>query len=388
PGDLSDEFLYVYSSVDETRRTIKRIGEGLSFGWALEYAMGYLWRFDFWNASLGSAEDLIRLNPVDGTLIRIKNDYIENARGLAFDGEHFFVYDHSQLTISEFTIINNSLVILNSFDIPKKEEGGTQSLTSDGEFLYMPSRAGNVVRKLNTSGTLIEEIPIPGEGIAGGLTWTGTHFWGVAGGRNLTKFTLDWQIVGEIFPVADGTWAIAHDGDYIWTLQRTCESWYDNKMFQIEPLIATKTAYNITVDSTTYTILVESNSSDFGLHYDSIQTEIIYEIYGRQGSIGYSRICILGSFFPEEFSCMAKIDEVEIPVGITETDEKVELELFYEHNQFHVIRIKIEELSVDESTTTETTSMTTNVTSSLPTPFVIIAIGVFQYYWRIRRTKG
>ncbi|MFX1470598.1 MAG: right-handed parallel beta-helix repeat-containing protein, partial [Promethearchaeota archaeon] len=63
PGDPSDQYPYVYDLIDETRRVVKRIGLGLSFGWALEYAMGYLWRFDFWNTSIGSAENFIRMDP-------------------------------------------------------------------------------------------------------------------------------------------------------------------------------------------------------------------------------------------------------------------------------------------------------------------------------------
>ncbi|MFX1556871.1 MAG: right-handed parallel beta-helix repeat-containing protein, partial [Promethearchaeota archaeon] len=73
PGDPEDQYPYVYNITDETRRIVKRIGLGLSFGWALEYAMGYLWRFDFWNDSIGSAENLIRINPITGDYIEIQN---------------------------------------------------------------------------------------------------------------------------------------------------------------------------------------------------------------------------------------------------------------------------------------------------------------------------
>ncbi|MFX0009632.1 MAG: right-handed parallel beta-helix repeat-containing protein, partial [Candidatus Hermodarchaeota archaeon] len=97
PGDPSDLYPYVYDLVDESRRVVKRIGTGLSFGWALEFAMGYIWRFDFWNISLGTGLNFIRMDTVTGDYIEIRNDYIENARGLAWDGEFFFAYDHSQL---------------------------------------------------------------------------------------------------------------------------------------------------------------------------------------------------------------------------------------------------------------------------------------------------
>ncbi len=381
PGDKNDQFLYVYDSIDETRQVKRRMGENLSFGWALEYAMGYLWRFDFWNLPLGSSLDLIRMDPDNGSVIRIRNDYIENPRGLAFDGDNFFVYDHSQLKISQFMIANNSIVILNTFDIPKKVEGGTQSLTSDGYFLYLPSRMGDLIRKINKSGSLIEEIPVPGDGIAGGLTWTGTHFWGVSGGRNLTKYTSDWQLIGQCYPVADGTWAIAYDGDYIWTLQRTCESWIDNKMFQVEPLISTQTKYNITLNDTLFTFIVKSNSSDFGLHYNAIEREIIYEIYGRQGSMGFSTLFLPKGFLPGDFSVVAQIDDIEIPVEITQTDLHIILDLEYAHNYFRVIRIKIDDIT-DSSTTTIPSSSSTQ-TSFVPLGFIFAPIGLLSVTRRI-----
>ena len=177
PGDLSDQYPYVYDPVDETRRVVKRVGTGLSFGWALEYAMGYLWRFDFWNTSIGSGLNFIRVDPITGDYIELRNDVIENARGLAWDGEYFFAYDHSQLKIFKFELSGNLVVINDSFDLPKKEEGGTQGLTSDGDFLYIPSRGGDLVRKINKTGAIIEEIQVSGEGISGGLVWTGSHFW-------------------------------------------------------------------------------------------------------------------------------------------------------------------------------------------------------------------
>ena len=42
--------------------------------------------------------------------------------------------------------------------------------------------------------------------------------------------------MGEIYGVADGAFAMAWDGKYLWTFQRTCEMWDDAKIFQIEVL--------------------------------------------------------------------------------------------------------------------------------------------------------
>ncbi|MFX1447016.1 MAG: right-handed parallel beta-helix repeat-containing protein, partial [Promethearchaeota archaeon] len=341
PGDPSDLYPYVYDLVDESRRVVKRIGTGLSFGWALEYAMGYMWRFDFWNISLGSGLNFIRLNPITGDYIEIRNDYIENARGLAWDGEYFFAYDHSQLKIFKFKLAGNTVVVNDSFDLPKKEEGGIQGMTTDGEFLYIPSRGGAMVRKVNKTGAIIEEIDVPGEGISGGLVWTGSHFWGVTGGGNLTKYTHNWQLVGQVYPVADGTWAIAWDGDYLWGLQRTCESWVDAKMFQIEPLILTKTNYLFMKGDKNYTVVVKSNSSDYGLRFNETTNEISFEIYGRAGSIGFCDVVIpkVALLSPYRVS----IDGSVIPFELGESETDFLLHFEYEHS-YHEIKIKLESI--------------------------------------------
>ncbi|MFX1488216.1 MAG: right-handed parallel beta-helix repeat-containing protein [Promethearchaeota archaeon] len=344
PGDAIDQYPYVYNPLDETRRIVKQIGLGLSFGWALEYAMGYLWRFDFWNAQIGSAENFIRLDPETGTYIEIQNDVIENGRGLAWDGEYFFGYDHSQLKIFKFNISGNAINIIDSFDLPKKEEGGVQGLTSDGEFLYIPSRGGALVRKINKTGAIIEEIQVPGEGISGGLVWTGSHFWGVTGGGNLTKYTHDWQMVGQIYPVADGTWAIAWDGNYIWTLQRTCESWVDAKMFQIAPLISTKTNYLIVKDDTPHIITVTSNSSDFGLRFNETQKEVSFEIYGRAGTTGYCDVLIPKSLLIKPIG--ATIDGMPLFFILNEDDTDYLIHIEYEHSS-HEIKIYFEQESIE-----------------------------------------
>jgi hypothetical protein len=337
PGDPLDQYNYVYDQIDETRKVVKRIGLGLSFGWALEHAMGYLWRFDFWNPTIGSSENFVRMEPETGNYVEIQNDVIENARGLAWDGEYFFAYDHSQLKIFKFNISGNAISIVDSFDLPKKEEGGIQGLTSDGEFLYLPSRGGALVRKINKTGAIIEEFSVPGEGISGGLVWVGTHFWGVSGGGNLTKYTHDWQqVVGQTYPVADGTWAIAHDGNYIWALQRTCESWEDAKMFQIKPLIHTKTEYLIVKNDTIHTIIVKSNSSDFGLRFNETRREISFEIYGHTGTIGHATIFIPKSVLLKPYD--VKIDGITTPFTLDEDDLEYRVHLEYVHS-YHEIKI-------------------------------------------------
>ncbi|MFW9829499.1 MAG: NosD domain-containing protein [Candidatus Thorarchaeota archaeon] len=343
PGDLLDQYPYVYDLADETRRVVKRNGTGLSFGWALEYAMGYLWRFDFWHLPIGTAENFIRMDPITGSYLEIQNDVIENGRGLAWDGEYFFGYDHSQLKIFKFNISGNAIVIHDSFDLPKKEEGGIQGMTSDGEFLYIPSRGGALVRKVNKTGAIIEEIKVPGEGISGGLVWTGSHFWGVTGGGNLTKYTHDWQRVGQFYPVADGTWAIAWDEGFIWSLQRTCESWVDAKMFQIDPLILTKTNYEIIIDDTLYNITVKSNSSDYGLRYNNSLGHISFEIYGRTGTTGYCKVSIPKAADLDPVGVY--IDGNEIDFSLTEDSTHFIIQFDYDHS-YHEIKLGFERGSI------------------------------------------
>ena len=223
PGDPEDKFLYIYATEDETRRTVQTLGEGQSFGWSLEYANGYVWRFD---------GNFLRIDPVTGEAEHFINDQgeIMNPRGLTWDGEYFWVNDFSLLKISKFTIEDNKVKILEQFDIPDKKIGGSNGLASDGEYLYYRSRTGQVVQ-LDKQGNEIKRIKMGG----GSLVWTGEYFWTTGGCRKgLCKYTKDGNLVGEIYYSAKDPWAIAWDGEHIWTVQRTCEMWDDNKIYQIE----------------------------------------------------------------------------------------------------------------------------------------------------------
>lgn len=223
PGDPEDEFPYIYASEDETRRVVNTFGEGQSFGWSLEYADGYIWRFD---------GNFLRIDPVTGETKHFYNNQLEimNPRGLTWDGEYFWVNDFSLQQIFKFTITGDRVEILEQFDIPDKEIGGSSGLAFDGEYLYYRSRNGQVVQ-LDKSGNEIKRLEIGG----GSLVWTGEYFWTTGGCRKgLCKYTKDGTLVGEIYYPAKDPWAIAWDGEYLWTNQRTCEVWDDNKIYQIE----------------------------------------------------------------------------------------------------------------------------------------------------------
>jgi len=242
PSDPGDKYLYIYDQVYETRRTIKKIGKDLAFGWALVYTQDYLWRFSLGGGQVGESLDFIKIDPVTGCYRRYGNNEIMNPRGLAYDGEYFWVNDFSLIKLWKFKLAGDFIEIVDSFDIPEKHEGGTSGLTSDGQFLYLISRSGAKLYKLDKNANVVDEIYFEGRGIgkpnvSAGIVWTGQYFWTNRGSsRGLAKWTKDGKLVGGIYPPARGTWAVAWDGSYLWTIQRTCELWDDPKIYQIEIL--------------------------------------------------------------------------------------------------------------------------------------------------------
>lgn len=235
PGEPQDRFNYVYAEDDETRSVVQRMGKGLSFGWSLLYHNEYLWRFSLGHGTVGKQLDLIRINVETGNVVRFGNDVIMNPRGLTHDGNYFYVNDFSLLKIFKFQLNGTKIDIVDSFFIPDKEMGGTTGLTYDGTHLRLLSRDGKTLHKLQTNGSKVGQTKFERNVNIGTLVWTGSHFWSVNGGpKGLAKWDVNGKLVGSIYPVADGTWAIAYDGNHLWTLQRTCEEWNDDKIFKIE----------------------------------------------------------------------------------------------------------------------------------------------------------
>ena len=135
--------------------------------------------------------------------------------------------------IFKFTINSTSeyIELLDSFDVPYSNVTGYASLACDGTHLY--TVAGTVVYKINMSGYLVSEITYQGSPLWGSLVWTGSFFWADSG-LYLTKWHPNWTVAGKIYPVAWGTDALAWDGTHLWSIQKTCELWNDDKIFQIE----------------------------------------------------------------------------------------------------------------------------------------------------------
>ncbi len=235
PGDPQDRYLYVYDNEDETRRVVKRIGEDLGFGWSLFYADNYLWTFTF-----AESPGFVRLDPVTGkTKIFKSSGEMLIARGLVFDGKYFWANDFSRHKLFKFTLDGDSIKVLDSFDVPEKENGGAMGLAYDGEHILYHSRDGMRLYKIDKEGKVVEKVDFKVDenhmGIPGTFAWTGDYFW-ISVYDKLIKLTEDGGIVGEIYGVADGAFAVAWDGQYLWTFQRTCEMWDDTKIFQIEIL--------------------------------------------------------------------------------------------------------------------------------------------------------
>lgn len=239
PGDEEDQYPYVYADQDATRKVIKKIGKGLYFGWSLVYANGSLYRFSL-DSDIGDDLDFLKINPDTGTVEKFGNNGIISPRGLAWDGDYFYINDGSLKKIFKFKLTANAkpgdfIEIVDSFNIPEADQGGTAGLASDGEFLYLVHRYGEKIWKLDKQGRVVGEIPFPTPG--GSITYADGYFWVYAGcTKGLCKITKDGQLVGEIYPAAKDPWALAWDGQYLWALYRTSETWDDPKIYQMKIL--------------------------------------------------------------------------------------------------------------------------------------------------------
>lgn len=232
PGDPEDQYLYVYPTLDETRKIIKRLENESIVGSTLTFMNDSLWRFNLASYSKGSYQDFVRIDPVTGNATFYGNNFVFNPRGLANDGKYFWVNDLTFRKIFKFKINSSGfLEIIDSFDVPYSDVRGYACLAFDGTFLY--TIAGSLVYKINMTGDLVAETTYQGAPLGGSIVWTGNFFWADSG-THITKWNPNWTIAGKIFPAAWGTDALAWDGTYLWALQRTCELWKDGKIFQIE----------------------------------------------------------------------------------------------------------------------------------------------------------
>jgi hypothetical protein len=229
PGDPEDQYIYVYPAVDQTRRVLSRIGTGLGFGWAVEYANGSVWKMETGN--------LVQIDPILGNYTKypVNSSEVLGPRGLCFDGEFFWVQDQSLVKIIKMKFNGTDVLINDSFLIPESEKGGRSGLATDGNFLYIANIDGTLLYELNKNGTVNQTISIGTLDLIGPFTWNGTHFWSSQGNK-LIAWTKAGIVVGQIYDVAAGCSGLTWDGTNLWGLYKTCELWDDAKFFQIEVL--------------------------------------------------------------------------------------------------------------------------------------------------------
>ena len=229
PGDPEDQYLYVFDTVDETRRIIKRLDQITTFGSSLAYANGLLWRFDHRSCEVGLQQDFVSIDPDTQEVRKYGNNIIYNPRTLCYDGTNFWTYDFESHYLYKFTLNDGWVVILESYYKPGLSHRG---LTSDGTYLYSP--AGQELIKMDMNGNIIENVTLSGGSMGPAITWTGTYFWSYSGSC-LTKWYSNGTLAGKIYPIAVETTDLTWDGSYLWSLQKTCEYWnHDGKIFQIE----------------------------------------------------------------------------------------------------------------------------------------------------------
>ena len=76
------------------------------------YAENSLWRFSLGGGEIGESLDFIKIDPVTGEYKKYGNNEIMNPRGLAYDGEYFWVNDFSLLKIFKFKLSKNSISLV------------------------------------------------------------------------------------------------------------------------------------------------------------------------------------------------------------------------------------------------------------------------------------
>jgi hypothetical protein len=233
PGDLEDKYLYVYDDIDETREIIHRLEGETTFDWTLAYVNESLWKFEHRSFMGGPLQDFVRINLTSEEKEIFGNEAIPNPNGLAYDGDYFWTYDIVLRKIFQFKPnASNFIEIEGTFNIPP-EVSSVVGVATDGSHIYLSGGGGSKIYKMNKTMSLVETINLSGGSILGGFTWTGSYFWANSE-ILLTKWYMNGSLAGKIYPVAVGTIGITWDGSYIWTSQKTCELWYDAKIFQID----------------------------------------------------------------------------------------------------------------------------------------------------------
>jgi len=223
PGDRSlDRYMYVYPDVDETRRVVNKIGDGLGLTWSVTWDGTAIWTATLWGT-------VYRLDPHSGAILARWQFPGPQAWGMTWDGEHLWINDFAEKKVYQMTTSGR---VLSSFAIPDST-GGAKGIAWDGEALCIMGWTSPTIWRVDRKGNLLDTIALRGGG--GGIAWDGEAFW-VPSGVWIQRFSRNGDFLGSIQACSEGTWDLAWDGKYLWATQRTNENWPDAKLYQIEIL--------------------------------------------------------------------------------------------------------------------------------------------------------
>ncbi len=223
PSDpIRDRYLYVYPD-DETRRIVRKIGDGLGLTWSLAWDGQNIWTATLWGT-------IYKLDPVTGAVQKQFTAPGPQPWGMTFDGEHLWLVDFAEKRISKIDPASGQE--LATFPTPDPV-GGCKGVAWDGMHLNVMGWASPTIYRMDRQGNLISKIQLD-RGGGGGIAWDGSHFWVPAG--RITKYDTQGHAVGWIYPASEGTWDLTWDGQYLWAAQRTNENWPDAKIFALEIL--------------------------------------------------------------------------------------------------------------------------------------------------------
>ena len=153
---------------------------------------------------------------------------------MAFDGEHLWINDFTELKVYEVDPANGE--ILSSFSYGELYPQGLNGLAWDNEYLCLTGWVEHWgIVKFDKTGNFVGQIDL-GEFIGGGLTFDGEFFWAQNCGGKIYKITEEGQIAGWISAGSQTMLDLAWDGQHLWSGERTNEMWPDNKIFKLEIL--------------------------------------------------------------------------------------------------------------------------------------------------------
>jgi len=221
PGNRRlDRYPYVYPLVDETRRVVGAIGDGLGLTWSVAWDGVAIWTATLWG-------NVYRLDPATGAVLTQWQYPGPQAWGMTYDGEHLWINDFAEKRIYEMTTDGR---VVSSFAIPDTQ-GGAKGIAWDGEALCIMGWTSPTIYRVTRRGVELNRIPLQEGG--GGLAWDGSAFW-VPGGLGILRVSAQGEPLGAIHACSEGTWDLAWDGRFLWATQRTNENWFDEKLFRIE----------------------------------------------------------------------------------------------------------------------------------------------------------